>query len=116
MIVIVAGSGLTASHRVSGRMGIGIAKRIARMGGALIAPLALLACAALPARAELLRVGKAVPEAFSFVPVDIGTRYGFFKKYGLEIETSSYSGGGMLTQALTAGSVDIGLGSSPEMA
>jgi NitT/TauT family transport system substrate-binding protein len=69
-----------------------------------------------PAPAETLRVGKAVPEAFSFVPLDIGIREGFFKKHGLEIETSSYGGGGRLQQALTADSIDIGLGSSPEMA
>ena len=28
--------------------------------------------------AEKLRVGKAVPEAFSFVPLDVGMRKGFF--------------------------------------
>jgi ABC-type nitrate/sulfonate/bicarbonate transport system substrate-binding protein len=69
-----------------------------------------------PAQAETLRVGKAVPEAFSFVPLDVGIRQGIFKKHGLEIDSSSYGGGGRLQQALTAGSIDIGLGSSPEMA
>ncbi|HEY6258684.1 MAG TPA: ABC transporter substrate-binding protein [Xanthobacteraceae bacterium] len=78
--------------------------------------LALLVLSAPPAHAELLRVGKAVPEAFSFVPLDVGMQYGMFKKYGIEIERSAYSGGGKLQQALTADSVDIGLGSSPEMA
>jgi ABC-type nitrate/sulfonate/bicarbonate transport system substrate-binding protein len=68
------------------------------------------------AHGELLRVGKAVPEAFSFLPLDVGIRYGLFKKYGLDIENSAYGGGGKLQQALTADSVDIGLGSSPEMA
>src|SRR5712672_3758120 len=65
--------------------------------------------------ADKLRVGKAVPEAFSFVPLDVGMRHGIFKKYGIEIENSAYGGGGKLQQALTADSVDIGLGSSPEM-
>jgi ABC-type nitrate/sulfonate/bicarbonate transport system substrate-binding protein len=78
--------------------------------------LALLALSAPPAHGELLRVGKAVPEAFSFVPLDIGMQYGQFKKYGIEIEKSAYGGGGKLQQALTSDSVDIGLGSSPEMA
>jgi ABC-type nitrate/sulfonate/bicarbonate transport system substrate-binding protein len=81
-----------------------------------LAILALLAVQASTAHAELLRVGKAVPEAFSFVPLDVGIRYGFFKKYGIEIESSAYGGGGKLQQALTADSIDIGLGSSPEMA
>ena len=97
---------IAIAQRSTGWMG-----RLTRMGAAL-----LLVLCTLPARAETLRVGKAVPEAFSFLPLDIGVRKGFFKKYGLEIEPSAYSSGGMLTQALTAGSVDIGLGSSPEMA
>jgi NitT/TauT family transport system substrate-binding protein len=87
-----------------------------QIGLAFLALLAAHAVTAPAARAEVLRVGKAVPEAFSFVPLEIGMRQGFFKKYGLEIETSAYSGGGMLQQALTADSVDIGLGSGPEMA
>ncbi len=84
----------------------------------LLRGLALLALLAAgdPARAEVLRVGKAVPEAFSFVPLDIGMQYGIFKKHGIEIEKSAYGGGGRLQQALTSDSVDIGLGSSPEMA
>ena len=84
---------------------------------ALLTVFALVAVAfAHPAQAETLRVGKAVPEAFSFVPLDIGIRQGIFKKHGLDIESSSYAGGGRLQQALTADSIDIGLGSSPEMA
>jgi NitT/TauT family transport system substrate-binding protein len=89
---------------------------VRRIGVAILVPLALQILAAPAARAELLRVGKAVPEAFSFVPLDVGIRYGFFKRHGIEIENSAYGGGGKLQQALTAESVDIGLGSSPEMA
>jgi ABC-type nitrate/sulfonate/bicarbonate transport system substrate-binding protein len=95
------------------RIEIAAVRQIRRTCAALLALLMLWAPSA---SAEVLRVGKAVPEAFSFVPLDIGIRYGFFKKHGIEIESSAYSSGGMLTQALTAGSVDIGLGSSPEMA
>jgi NitT/TauT family transport system substrate-binding protein len=87
---------------------------IRQIGRAALVLVALHAVSA-PARGELLRVGKAVPEAFSFVPLDIGMRYGIFQKYGIEIENSAYGGGGKLQQALTADSVDIGLGSSPEM-
>jgi NitT/TauT family transport system substrate-binding protein len=66
--------------------------------------------------AELLRVGKSVPEAFSFVPLDVGMRVGLFRKYGVEIEASSLAGGAKLQQALASDSIDIGLGSGPEMA
>ena len=82
----------------------------------LLATLALIAALAPAAQAETLRVGRAVPEDFSFVPLDVGVRQGIFKKHGLEIDSSSYGGGGRLQQALAANSIDIGLGSSPEMA
>jgi NitT/TauT family transport system substrate-binding protein len=93
---------------------IRMANRFVRQIGFAI--LLLLAAGVQSAHSELLRVGKAVPEAFSFVPLDVGMRHGIFKKYGIEIENSAYGGGGRLQQALTADSVDIGLGSSPEMA
>src|SRR5258708_18037801 len=89
---------------------------VRQIGLGVVAVLAAHALSAPAAHGELLRVGKAVPEAFSFVPLEVGMRYGFFKKYGIEIEMSAYGGGGMLQQALTAGSVDIGLGAGPGMA
>jgi NitT/TauT family transport system substrate-binding protein len=83
---------------------------------ALLAMLLLFATPNIGAAAELLRVGKSVPEAFSFVPLDVGMRVGLFRKYGVAIEASSLSGGARLQQALAADSIDIGLGSGPEMA
>jgi len=65
---------------------------------------------------DKLKVGKAVPEAFSFVPLDIGMKKGFFQKYGVEAESIAFAGDAKMQQALTANSIDIGLGSSPEMA
>jgi ABC-type nitrate/sulfonate/bicarbonate transport system substrate-binding protein len=64
----------------------------------------------------LVRVGKSVPEAFSFVPLDVGMRNGLFKKYGVDIESSALGGGGRLQQAMAADGIDFGLGSGPEMA
>jgi ABC-type nitrate/sulfonate/bicarbonate transport system substrate-binding protein len=68
------------------------------------------------ATAETLRVGKAVPEAFSFVPLDIGIRKGIFAKYGIEIETSAFAGDARMQQAMASDSLDIALGSGPAMA
>jgi ABC-type nitrate/sulfonate/bicarbonate transport system substrate-binding protein len=65
---------------------------------------------------EPLRVGKAVPEAFSFVPLDIGIQKGFFKKYGLDVQSIAFTGDAKLQQAMAAGSIDLGLGSGPGMA
>ena len=63
-----------------------------------------------------MRVAKAVPEAFSFTPLDIGIRKGFFAKNGVEVEASAFAGDAKLQQAMTANSIDMGIGSGPGMA
>src|SRR6266852_6888973 len=68
------------------------------------------------AAAETLRVGKAVPEAFSFVPLDIGMRKGIFAKNGIEIESIAFTGDARMQQAAAAHSLDVLLGSGPAMA
>jgi len=70
-----------------------------------------------PAKAaEKLRVAKVVPFAWTFTPLDIGMQEGIFAKHGLDIEASASAGDAKLQQLLTAGSVDIGIGSGPGMA
>jgi len=70
-----------------------------------------------PARAnETLRVAKVVPFAWTFTPLDIGTQEGIFAKHGLDIDASASTGDAKLQQLLTAGSIDIGIGSGPGMA
>jgi NitT/TauT family transport system substrate-binding protein len=66
--------------------------------------------------ADKLRVGKAVPEAFSFVPLDVGIRQGFFKKHGLDVESIAFAGDAKLQQAMAADGIDLALGSGPGMA
>jgi NitT/TauT family transport system substrate-binding protein len=86
---------------------------------ALVAALAWMTCIALPTPAasqETLRAGKAVPEAFAFIPLDVGVQNGIFKKHGLDVEITAFGGGARLQQAMAADSIDIGLGSGPEMA
>src|SRR6266540_2893870 len=87
----------------------------------LIAAVLPLVASALPsapgaAAAETLRVGKAVAEAFSFVPLDIGMRKGFFAKQGLDIESIAFTGDARMQQAMASDSLDIALGSGPAMA
>ena len=78
---------------------------------------AVAAAFTLPARAaDVLKVGKAVPEAFSFVPLDVGIQKGFFKKNGLDVQSVAFTGDAKLQQAMAAGSIDVGLGSGPGMA
>src|SRR5262245_41013605 len=66
--------------------------------------------------AEKLRVGKAVPFAWTFTPLDVGIQAGIFAKHGLEIEASSFGGDARMQQALAADSIDMGIGSGPGMA
>lgn len=87
--------------------------RLVLMLGAAI----LLAVSAGMARAaDTLRVGKAVPEAFSFVPLDIGIQKGLFAKNGLDVQSIAFTGDAKLQQAMAADSIDVGLGSGPGMA
>jgi ABC-type nitrate/sulfonate/bicarbonate transport system substrate-binding protein len=77
------------------------------------------ACAFGPTRAdaaETLRVGKAVPEAFSFVPLDVGMEKGFFKQNGIEVKEYAFAGDAKMQQAMASDSLDIALGSGPAMA
>jgi NitT/TauT family transport system substrate-binding protein len=84
--------------------------------GALALATGAMILAAPAGAAEKLRVGKAVPEAFSFVPLDIGMRKGFFAKHGLEIESIAFAGDARMQQAMASDSLDIALGSGPAMA
>ena len=90
--------------------------RVLRTASLLIAALAG-GLSVVPAHAdETLRVGKAVPEAFSFVPLDVGMQKGFFKQRGLTIDEIAFAGDAKLQQAMAADSLDISLGSGPAMA
>lgn len=77
----------------------------------LIGPMASSAMAT-----DLVRVGKAVPEAFTFTPLDIGIRKGFFKQNGLDISEIAFAGDAKLQQAMASNSVDMGIGSGPALA
>jgi ABC-type nitrate/sulfonate/bicarbonate transport system substrate-binding protein len=65
--------------------------------------------------AEKVRVGKAVPHAFAFTPIEIGIEKGFYQRNGIEIENIAFMGGARLHQGLAADGVDIGLGAGPEL-
>jgi ABC-type nitrate/sulfonate/bicarbonate transport system substrate-binding protein len=72
---------------------------------------------ALPASAaDKVRVGKAVAEAFSFVPPDVGVAAGIFQKHNIEPELIAFAGDARMQQAAAADSIDVLLGSGPAMA
>jgi ABC-type nitrate/sulfonate/bicarbonate transport system substrate-binding protein len=82
---------------------------------ALAAAALLLVCGHAAAETKL-RVGKAQPNQFAFVPADIGIEAGIFKKRGIDVEISSFGGDAKMMQALTAGGIDIALGGGPAFA
>jgi ABC-type nitrate/sulfonate/bicarbonate transport system substrate-binding protein len=83
----------------------------------MIVTVLLVAALSAPASAaDKLRVGKAVPEAFSFVPPDVGMRNGIFQKNNVELEVTAFAGDARMQQAAAADSIDILLGSGPAMA
>jgi len=84
--------------------------------GAVAATLAIAFLPRLADAADHLRVGKAVPTAFTFVPLDIGVKEGVFAKYGLDVEPIAFTGDAKLQQALVSSTIDFGLGSGPGMA
>jgi len=70
-----------------------------------------------PANAQTtLRLGKAQANQFAFVPADVGVDTGIFKKHGINVEISSFSGDAKEMQALAAGGLDIALGGGPAIA
>jgi NitT/TauT family transport system substrate-binding protein len=65
--------------------------------------------------ADTVRVGKSVPIAWTFTPLDIGKEMGIWAKQNVDIDISSFGGDAKLQQALAANGVDMGLGSGPGM-
>jgi ABC-type nitrate/sulfonate/bicarbonate transport system substrate-binding protein len=82
-----------------------------------LCPLILITLWIAPAgAAEKLRVGKAVPFAWTFTPIDVGVQTGIFAKHGLELNVSAFGGDARMQQGLTSDSIDVGIGSGPGMA
>jgi NitT/TauT family transport system substrate-binding protein len=63
-----------------------------------------------------ITVGKADANSTAFLPIHVGDKLGIFKQHGLDIKIADFTGGSKLSQAIAAGSIDIGLGAGTEMA
>jgi NitT/TauT family transport system substrate-binding protein len=76
-----------------------------------------LAVAPFPASAETsLLVGRSVPTADAELAAQVAFELGFFKKHGLDVKFVDFSGGSKLIQAMTSGSIGIGVGAATAMA
>jgi NitT/TauT family transport system substrate-binding protein len=78
----------------------------------LFAATALLLAAAPAFAADKVRVAKAVGSQWVYTALDVGIEQGIFAKYGIDVEISTMTGEARLQQALTAGSLDLGLAGS----
>jgi len=90
-------------------------QRLMMWAAGVIAVALVLAGGAASAQTTI-RLGKAQPNQFAFVPADVGADTGIFKKHGVDLEISSFTGDAKEMQALTAGSLDIALGGGPAFA
>lgn len=77
--------------------------------------IALSSITSLASADTTLVVGKAAATADSIIAVNVGDKMGFFKKHGIDVKLIDFTGGGKMTQAMVAGSIDIGVGAGIEM-
>ena len=80
--------------------------------------LALMAALFVMPRAHALdkvHAGTAVA-LWAFLPLQIGQEQGIWQKYGIDLNITNNGSDAKLQQALTAGSIDFGLGSGAAMA
>jgi len=77
--------------------------------------LAVATFASAASAADSIRVGKAVPFAWTFTPIDVGIEAGLFAKQGLELTVTGFAGDARVQQALVSDSIDFGLGSGAGM-
>jgi len=81
------------------------------VAGALAAPLILSARQALAQ--DKIRFGKSVPNSFAFSTAEIGTDAKIWQQENIELAISAFRGDAQMQQALTAGAVDVAVGSGP---
>ncbi len=82
----------------------------------LLAVLAAAAMAPPAAAATALLVGTSHQTADAELPATVGIELGIFAKHGLDVKITDFGGGSRLIQAMTAGSIGIGIGAGSEMA
>ncbi|HLH95827.1 MAG TPA: ABC transporter substrate-binding protein [Xanthobacteraceae bacterium] len=62
---------------------------------------------------DQVRLGKAVPNSFAFGAADVGIQAGIFAQEGIDLQILSFQGDARIQQALTAGGIDVAVGSGP---
>src|SRR5712672_375234 len=91
--------------------GRSVVSRRSVVAGTLAAPLILSSRAAFAL--DKVRIGKAVPNSFAFSTAEIGIDAKIWQQENLELAVSAFRGDAQMQQALTAGAIDIAVGSGP---
>ena len=75
----------------------------------------LLSCTTGAHADDKVRAGTPEPTAYVFSPTTVGIESGIFKKHGLDVERIDFAGGAKLHQAMTAGALDIIIGTGSDI-
>jgi NitT/TauT family transport system substrate-binding protein len=81
----------------------------------VLGSLALAVAAPVCAEPVKLRVGNSAAQAFSFIPVEVAIREGFFAKNNVAVESIGFGGSGKQHQAMAAGAIDIALSGGSDL-
>src|SRR5258708_26559686 len=81
------------------------------IAGLLAAPLVLHGGAAFAL--DQIRFGKAVPNSFAFGAAEVGIQAKIYEQEGIDLQVLSFQGDARIQQALTAGGIDVAVGSGP---
>jgi ABC-type nitrate/sulfonate/bicarbonate transport system substrate-binding protein len=81
------------------------------VAGTLAAPMILSAREAFAL--DRIRFGKSVPNSFAFSAAEVGADAKIWQQENIELAVSAFRGDAQMQQALTAGAVDISVGSGP---
>src|SRR6266705_2266890 len=106
--LVLATSGDSTMRTISRRR---LISRRSVVAGTLAAPLILSAREAFAL--DKVRFGKSVPNSFAFSTAEIGTDAKIWQTENIELAVSAFRGDAQMQQALTAGAVDVALGSGP---
>jgi ABC-type nitrate/sulfonate/bicarbonate transport system substrate-binding protein len=77
----------------------------------LVGPFVLPGGAALAL--DQVRLGKAVPNSFAFGAAEVGIEAKIYEREGIDLQVLSFAGDARIQQALTAGGIDVAVGSGP---
>ena len=90
--------------------------RYGALGAFLLGALAAVPLSRPGFAATALLVGTSHQTADAELPASVGIELGIFEKHGLDAKITDFGGGSRLIQAMTAGSIGIGIGAGSEMA